>query len=203
MPNLKETYDKIAEFWLHDHADDDWWIGGTNTFLSYLKPGAAILDVGCGAGVKSAYLAGKGFRVTGIDFSDRMIELSRQRVSGASFYIKDIYSPLGFKNEFDGIFAQAVLLHIPKRDIPKVLNNILEPLKVSGYFYIAVKEQRDNEQGEEMVTENDYVFEYQRFFSYFKLGEVKNYLTQAGIQIINEVVTTSGRRNWIQVVGKK
>ncbi len=51
--DLKETYNRIAKDWMKDHHQDNWWIEGTDKYLSFLKPGASILDVGCGAGVKS------------------------------------------------------------------------------------------------------------------------------------------------------
>lgn len=72
--NLKETYNKIADDWFKDHKVDDWWVEGTDQFISLLKPGASVLDVGCGAGLKSKYLSEKGLQVVGIDFSDKFIE---------------------------------------------------------------------------------------------------------------------------------
>src|SRR3989338_5343286 len=107
--NLKSTYDKIAENWSEDHANDTWWIAGTEKFSSFLKKGDSVLDVGCASGLKSKYLAKKGFVVTGIDFSDKMIEFAQQRMPTGQFFVRDINEPLDFKNKFDGIFAQAVL----------------------------------------------------------------------------------------------
>jgi len=39
-----------------------------------LKPGAAILDVGCGTGRHSVELAKRGYKVTGIDLSAEMLK---------------------------------------------------------------------------------------------------------------------------------
>ena len=41
-----------------------------------IKPGAA-LDLGCGTGMKSIYLAQKGFKVTGIDISETAIKIAK------------------------------------------------------------------------------------------------------------------------------
>src|SRR5262249_45311092 len=46
-----------------------------------LGPAAEVLDVGCGPGWLSEYLARCGFRVTGIDISPDMVEIARQRVA--------------------------------------------------------------------------------------------------------------------------
>src|SRR5262245_33667625 len=42
-------------------------------------PGGAVLDLGCGPGWTSSFLAQAGYRVTGVDISDRMIEIARER----------------------------------------------------------------------------------------------------------------------------
>src|SRR3989344_8338892 len=118
--DLKSTYNRIAKDWMQDHHGDTWWVEGTDKYLSFLDPNASVLDVGCGAGVKSKYITSKGFRVTGIDFSEEMIALAKADVSTASFAVKDIKQSLGFEQEFDGVFAQAVLLHIPKKEVSEV-----------------------------------------------------------------------------------
>jgi len=45
------------------------------------------LDIGCGAGTYSLYMAGRGYEVTAIDFMPRAIEMLRQRAASASLNI--------------------------------------------------------------------------------------------------------------------
>src|SRR5258708_3413568 len=162
--DLKDTYNKIAKDWNKDHKIDTWWNVGTVKFTSYLKKGDSILDVGCAGGMKSEFLANQGFAITGIDLSDEMIKIAKDRMPNGEFYVKDITQPLGLDNQFDGVFAQAVLLHISKKDIRKVLKNLLNLLKTGGHLYIAVKQLREGEKDEQVVQENDYGYEYERFF---------------------------------------
>lgn len=82
---LKDTYNKIAEHWHQDHQSDDWWQKGTNKFISYLKDGASVLDVGCGGGTKSKYITSKWLNVLGIDFSENMINIASRDVPDAIF----------------------------------------------------------------------------------------------------------------------
>ena len=201
--DLKSTYNRIAKDWTEDHRGDTWWIEGTNKYLSYLKPKASILDIGCGAGEKSKFLIEKGFEVTGIDFSEKMIKLAKDQVPAGKFFVKDIKKPLGFNDSFDGIFAQAVLLHIPKNDIVGVLKNIIAPLKPKGYFYVAVKELRQGGKDEEIVKENDYGYDYERFFSYLTLDELKKFVQDIGLKMVYEKVASSGKTNWIQIIAEK
>lgn len=201
--NLKDTYNKIAKDWALDHPGDTWWIEGVDKYLSYLPSQGSILDVGCGPGQKTQYLVSKGFEVVGADFSEKMVELAKEANPNIRFLVKNIKEPLGMNLSFDGVFAQAVLLHIPKQEIVKVMGNILEPLKSNGYIYISVKQRRENAPEEEMVKESDYGYEYERFFSYFTLREIKKYLTDAGTEVVYEKVVLNGNTRWIQVIAKK
>jgi len=181
--NLKEAYNRIAEDWYRDHHQDDWWIEGTDKFISLLKPGANILDVGCGAGVKSNYLIQKGLPVTGIDLSEKMIELAKKHVPNGIFYVQDLYQLANLEKTFDGVFAQAVLLHIPKNRISEVMKLLAAKIKPGGYLYVAVKERRPSEPEEEIVKENDYGYPYERFFSYFTKEEMEKKFQELNLQI--------------------
>ena len=200
--DLKSTYNKIAKDWVKDHSSDDWWQEGTDNYLSFLSPGASILDVGCGAGIKSKYISDKGFNVIGIDFSEEMVKLAQKQAPSAKFLAKDIKKPLRFKALFDGVFAQAILLHFPKKEVANILKNIIEPLRPGGYLYAAVKEQPPDGKEEKIVVEEDYGYKYERFFSYFTAGELKNYITGAGLKIVYENIGSSGKTNWIQIIAK-
>jgi SAM-dependent methyltransferase len=200
--DLKSTYNRIAKDWDSDHTNDQWWKEGVEQFADLFKPGASILDVGCGSGVKSEILQKKGMKVTGIDFSEGMLEIARKRVPSERFLLVDLYDPSSLNEKFDGIFAQAVLLHFPKKDIQGIIRSLKARMNPGGYLYIAVKERRDGEEEEEVVKENDYGYDYERFFSYFTQGEIKKYLLNEGMEVIYESVVHSGRRNWIQIIGR-
>lgn len=201
--DLKSTYNKIAKDWMQSHHSDTWWIEGTDKYLSHFESNASLLDIGCGAGEKSKYIIKKGFKITGIDFSEKMIKLAKISVPVGKFFVKDIQQPLNLGKTFDGIFAQAILLHIPKKEVMSVLNNITEPLKSDGYFYIAVKEWRPGNPQEQIVKENTYGYEYERFFSYFTLNELRDYLQKLNMKLVYENVSSGSKTNWIQVVAKK
>lgn len=205
--DLKDTYNKIAKDWHKDHQSDDWWYEGTDEFISYFKKGDNILDVGCGCGTKSKYLIDKGLNVTGIDFSENFIDIAKKEVSDGDFKVMDINNIDKLEKTFDGIFIQAVLLHIPKNEVESLLKEIIKKLNTGGYLYVAVKEKREGGVDEEIKKENDYGYEYERFFSYFTIDEIKNYFKNIGLKVIfeNEAPPSRATRktNWIQVIGKK
>lgn len=201
--DLKETYNKIAEDWHQDHQKDDWWIEGTNKFISFLKKGDTVLDVGCGGGTKSKYLIQKGLSVVGIDFSEKMIEIAKREVPDGTFIVKDLADVEILDYMLDGIFMQAVLLHIPKAKAKEAIQKMADKLKKGGYLYVAVKALKPNRAEEEVSVEEDYGYRYERFFSFFSLEEIKKHMRESGLNVVYETVTSSGRTNWAQIIAQK
>ena len=201
--DLKSTYNKIAEDWHKDHQSDTWWVESTEKFVSCLKPGNLILDVGCGTGIKSRYLAKRGLKVTGIDFSEKMVEIARREVLEARFEVVDLRDVDNLNETFDGIFAQAVLLHIPKQEVGSLLQNLSKKLTSGGYFYVAVKEMKPGAHAEEVVRENSYGYPYERFFSYYTLDELRKYFIGLDMKICYDNITPSRNTRWIQIIGQK
>lgn len=199
--DIKSTYNQIAKDWHNDHQQDDWWCDGTDHFTELFNKGNLILDVGCGSGVKAKYLTDRGLKVVGIDISDKLLKIAKKEVPQAKFYIIDMADVDRLKESFDGIFAQASLLHIAKKDIRKILEKLISKLKPDGYFYATVKENKEIK--EEIVKEKDYGYEYERFFSYYTKEELENYFKDLNMKIVFSIVTNSGKTNWIQIIAQK
>ncbi len=203
--DLKETYNRIAEDWHRDHLDDDWWIEGTDLFIKSLAPGAHVLDVGCGSGVKSRYLIDRGFKVTGIDISEKLLEIARRDVPEAEFKVFSMTDLDSMRETFDGVFAQASLLHIPKKDAGEVVQKMVRRLVSGGHLSINVKETQEGKPEEGMLKEDGYGYQYERFFSYFTMSELEHYLADAGLQVVSELrnQNKSGKTVWLQIIGRK
>jgi SAM-dependent methyltransferase len=201
--NLRDTYNQIAEDWYEDHRTDDWWVEGTNKFISMLKNNDLVLDVGCGGGVKSNYLSKRGLRVVGIDFSEKMIEIAKREYSSPEFILLNLDDVNKLDYLFDGVFMQAVLLHVPKVEVSEKIKNVVEKLKTNGLLYIAVKEKRTGGKEEEVMVENDYGYSYERFFSYFSIDEIKSYVIDAKLEILSSSKNLYGNTSWIQIIAKK
>jgi SAM-dependent methyltransferase len=201
--NLKDTYDRIAEDWHKDHQSDDWWIEGTDRFIKLVGQGARVLDIGCGSGVKSKYLKEHGLEVVGIDLSSGMIDIAKRELPDIEFHALDLKEAWRLEGLFDGLFMQAVLLHVPKAEAAERIATLAQKLRPGGLFYIAVKAKREGGVDEEIKTENDYGYEYQRFFSYYTPQEIKSFFTNLGFEIIFENSADLNHTNWIQAIAKK
>ncbi len=201
--NLKDTYNKIAEDWHKDHTKDTWWVEGTDAFVRLMPEGGSVLDAGCGSGMKAKYLAHRGLRVLGVDFSEKFIDIARGEVPEAQFAVLNLYDIDTLTQTFDGVFMQASLLHIEKKDVRLVLEKTLGLLKSGGFLYVAVKSGRPGGAEEEIKTEDDYGYEYNRFFSYFSAKEMKEHFAVLGLTVVYEHIPTGNTTQWIQLIGKR
>ncbi len=201
--NLKETYNRIANDWYKDHKEDDWWIEGTKSFVALLKPGATVLDVGCGAGFKSKYLHENGLNVTGIDFSEKFIEIAKRDVLEVNFIVMDMNEVGRLNQKYDAVFAQASLLHVPKSDASNMIGKFVDLINKGGYLYIAVKGIKQNGKEEEVIEEKDYGYPYERFFSFYTMEELVGYFKAQKLKIVYQNEKIVGRTNWLQIIGQR
>jgi cyclopropane fatty-acyl-phospholipid synthase-like methyltransferase len=112
--------------------------------IERLRPGARVLDVGCGTGVPTArQLADAGCDVTGIDVSEGMLELARREVPGATFLrldVNDVPDVGPSRGGFEAIVAFFSLLTLPRTEIPTTLRRMHDLLEPGGYFLMGTVE---------------------------------------------------------------
>ncbi len=108
-----------------------------DAFLAALPDKARILELGCGGGQDCAYMLSKGFDVTPTDGS---AELARQAEKLIGRPVKIMrFEELSAHEEFDGVWAEASLLHVFRTDLPGILTLIRSALKQDGVFHASFK----------------------------------------------------------------
>lgn len=200
---LRDTYDRIAEDWHRAHGFDEWWVKGADTFLALLPAHGSILDVGCGSGTPAAYLARHGFEVLGVDFSEKLLAIAKREVPQAAFRQLAIEDLDTIEREFDGVFAQASLLHMEKARAGDTVRTMARRAKKGGHLYLAVKEEKPGRPVEEIKREDGYGYPFERFFSYFTMAELESYLREAGLDVVWQDRNPVGRAVWLQIIGQK
>ena len=102
-----------------------------------IKP-CKVLDIGCGEGFYSIYLAKKGFEVTGIDLAENAIKLAKQNAEKAvvkiNFIAMDISDLEKLNEKFDFILGWAILHHISHEKRRKYVEDISKLLNPEGKY---------------------------------------------------------------------
>jgi SAM-dependent methyltransferase len=186
-----ETYDQHAaliadRFWSVDlsHIWDQ--------FCSRLSPGMQVLDLGCGPGRDCAALQARGCQVVGIDLSAGMLAEAARRAPGQYLMGDMRWLPVR-PGHFDGIWANASLLHLPRAEALPVLSEMRRALRSGGVLYLSVKLGA----GEEWEQR-----EGRRFFSYFSQEEILLLVEQAGFSILEGWVEAAKKHDWFNLLAK-
>ena len=133
---VEESYDKMGETY-HNFRDNEKFNRELQKFADFLPSSGKVLDAGCGVGRPvSQFLVKKGFKVTGVDISQRMIDLARENVPEGSFYQGNILTLDFSDNSFDGIICVYTLWHIPRKDHSSIIRNFHRMLKENGILVI-------------------------------------------------------------------
>lgn len=129
-------YEKFAADFFHSTVGVD-MTSIRQRFIAQLKPGAHILDAGCGSGRDAKVFADAGFRVNAFDASAELVKLASDycgfEVSRRCFEDMDEIA------QFDGIWCCASLLHVPLADIPATLERLWRALRPGGTLYASFK----------------------------------------------------------------
>lgn len=99
--------------------------------------GEKILDLGCGYGFYTDYFGKIGADAIGVDGSEKMIEIARNRYPTRKFSVMDITTPFAFENDqFDVVFSNQVLMDIENIDF--VFSECRRILKTGGILYYSI-----------------------------------------------------------------
>jgi SAM-dependent methyltransferase len=157
-----------------------------------------ILDLGCGPGRDLVAFQSMGHKVTGLDANPSFVEMAKQ-AAGCPVWEQSFLSLDLPTNHFDGIFANASLIHVPRADMLRVLQALHETLCDRGALVMSMV--RGNHEGfAERPTGYRYVcgWEYETLAP--KLVEAKfqilrHYYRPTGVAIENQ--------SWLVLVAKK
>lgn len=106
-------------------------------FIAEMSPGASVLDLGCGGGQDAQVMAGAGLRVTAIDGSPAMAAEASRRLGRHVRVMK--FEDLKDERRYNGVWANASLLHVPIDGLHDVLGRVWRALRPDGLVYASFK----------------------------------------------------------------
>jgi len=109
-----------------------------NYFCKSIKPNDTILDLACGPANISCNIINQlpNVQITGIDLSEKMIEVAKQKIPSGNFFVNDI---IHFKSDkpFDAIILGFALPYLNKIEIEELFKNINHNIVHNGKLYLS------------------------------------------------------------------
>ena len=145
-----QHYDRRAEaFWrgTRDHDVSQ----NIEALLRHVEATApfAILDLGCGPGRDLVAFTRLGHVAVGVEGSVNLAAMARAN-SGCEVWRQDLLALDLPPQRFDGVFANAVLFHVPSQELPRVLGQLHATLAPGGVLFTS-NPRGHNEEGWDLV----------------------------------------------------
>lgn len=140
-----------------------------------------VLDVGCGNGLNLSMFADEGFAVTGVDVSEKMLDVARSSCPSATLFHADFLDWQVAPQSFHGVFAKAIIHLFPKVDALRVLAKIHQILKPGGVFYVTTTVDLFISEG--FRPKIDYPYDVVRFRRSWTREELLSSVEKAGFRV--------------------
>ena len=193
--NTLDYYNKNSEEYFNSTLNVDM----TNTYKEFLKlvpEGGKILDLGCGSGRDSMNFMKLGYEVTAVDGSKELAKKASALLGKE--VIASTFEELELKEKFHGIWACASLLHIKRKDLKIVLNNLYNNLEDNGVFYMSFK-----------YGEKEYVDDKNRYFNCFTDESIISFINEntkyniLGLYITEDKLGRVNEVKWVNLICNK
>ena len=189
-------YNQVAEDFREGTRDHD-VTQNIAALLRHIKGQAPwqILDFGCGPGRDLKTFSAMGHVAVGLDGSERFAEMARAD-TGCEVWQQNFLELDLPAERFDGIFANAVLFHVPKQELPRVLAQLHATLKPGGVLFSS-NPRGDNREG----------WSGPRYGSYHDLDAWQELLGAAGFVELEHYYRPAGlpreQQPWLASVWRK
>ena len=191
---MRRYYDAHAEAYVQSTAELD-LAELYGPFLACVAPGGHILDAGCGSGRDALAFREAGYQVSAFDASSRIVQLASVRLGQAVQLAT--FQTLEHEEAFDGIWACASLLHVPRVEMPDVLSRLRQALRPGAVLYASFKS--GTEEG----------WEGERFFNRYTEDHLRSIIAEVGGLAIERVWLTGDVRpgrdeeQWINLMAHR
>jgi SAM-dependent methyltransferase len=154
-----------------------------------------LLDLGCGPGRDLKTFKARGHHPIGLEGAAALAAMARAN-SGCEVWEQNFLTLELPKARFDGVFANAVLFHVPSAILPSVLTQLYETLKPGGVLFCS-NPRGDGQEG----------WKGARYGAYHDLETWRRYMTQARFVELTHYYRPAGlpieQQPWLATVWRK
>ena len=163
-----------------------------------LPADASLLDLGCGGGQDAGNLAQRGYRVVGLDRTRALLSAGRRRYRSLPLVRADLRDLPFQAMSFDGLWAAASLMHLPKPDARRVLTDLCRLVCPGGLFAATVTHGVKSR----LVTDG---WLPGRYIARWRKEEFARAVRRAGWTILELKVVTNRERKgrWLNLLAQK
>jgi SAM-dependent methyltransferase len=158
-------------------------------------PPYRILDLGCGPGRDLVTFRDLGHVAVGLDGCPEFVVMARA-VSGCEVWQQNLLSMTLPPASFDGVFANAVLFHVPSRALPVVLDRLHAALKPGGVL-LASNPRGQDEEG----------FVDGRYACFYSFNTWRRLVRDSGFALVDHYLRPPGKprrqQNWLATLWRK
>ena len=167
-------------------------------WLQYLPAGTRLLDLGCGGGRDAGDLDLRGYRVVGVDRTSALLSAGRRRYRSLPLVRADLRQLPFHAISFDGLWAAASLMHLPKPEARRILADLCKLVRPGGLFAATVTYGMKSR----LVTDG---WVPGRYFARWKKDELARAVRRAGWTILELKVVANRERKgrWLNLLAQK
>ena len=175
------TFDRLADRYAEKYFHLDMYDRYLERFAkTIVSPGASVLDVACGPGNVSAYLAKvrPDLRLVGIDLAEGMIRQARSRVPSAEFLVKDCRCVGQLERVFDASAFAFGLSYLTDDDARRFFTSLNASLTESATLYLSTITGEPGWSGFETTSGGDRVY-----LEYRSVSDIVSMVERAGFRV--------------------
>lgn len=202
-PDLRELVEQTLAH--YNQRADEFWEGtrkhdvsqNIDALLRHIKaaPPFTILDFGCGPGRDLRAFVQRGHHAIGLEGAQALAQMARAH-SGCEIWQQDFLRLELPAARFDGVFANASLFHVPRQELPRVMQQLFATLKPDGVLFAS------NPRGN-----NEELINGQRYGAYYDLDTWRGYVTAAGFTELEHYYRPQGlpreQQAWLASVWRR
>ncbi len=162
-------------------------------FLAGCSVSDKVLDIGCGHGIVSEFLAENGIHVSAVDISEKLLDEFRSRIKDKNLPVEilkgDAYNIPFNDNTFDTVVARMFLPHFP--DWPKVLKEMARVTKKDGKLLVHFSSEENTLLGKQIALKECYFASSPnssdpwQFYAEANDAELKKISSNLGLEVVS------------------
>jgi SAM-dependent methyltransferase len=181
-PDLKESYDSVAEQYAAEYSDElsrkPFDCELLEGFAAELRDKGEVLEIGCGPGQVARFLKDRGVEMRGLDLSSEMVKCAGRLNPDISFKEGDMLALKVGDGSFAGVVSFYAIIHLQREDVSRALKEMYRVLQPGGKLLISFH-------GGDGVLHRDEWYDKPVSIdvSLFSRDEMKGYLEAAGFAV--------------------